>query len=72
MDPVVHISTATHEAFKVACRDQGVRMRDITDRLISGWIANTVVKKTQTQPSPQTNAVDPYTAPPFWAKRKGA
>lgn len=71
IDPVVHISRSTHEAFRTACGAKGVRMRDVADRLISDWVAKAVGKKPQTKPPPKTNTVDPYTAPPFWTGRNG-
>lgn len=70
-DPVIHIPSSTHEAFKAACRAKRVRMRDVADQLISGWITKTAVKKPKTDAPPQTNIIDPYMAPPFWAGRNG-
>lgn len=71
---MVHIPSSTHEAFKAACRANGLRMRDIADRLILCWIESTARKPVRPTPPPvstKTNTVDPYTAPPFWADRNG-
>lgn len=68
---VIHIPESTHELFKAACRDRGLRMRDVTDLLIRQWLEPLKVKKPQTNPPPKTNTTDPYTAPPFWAGRNG-
>lgn len=77
-DPVIHIPSLTHKAFKVECRSRGLRMRDVTAELISKWIVDSTRGNPPRKLAPlptrcpaKSTTIDAYMAPPFWAGRNG-
>ena len=65
---IVHLSDATHAAFKAKCRAKGVRMTDVANRLIREWLGSDKTKLIETEEEKEST-VKPWSEPPFWATR---